>query len=419
MSPINEDFEQKLRDSFEHYELPYMPSSWASLERRLDKNIPRDKSRWVAGIAAVVLVAIGAGAFYYIYGRQATLASAGSKSVRFENIQHTTNLHEYQSEQGSDSISEPLMLNSPTLTKTEYTNTSAATPGLSGTGVAQRDAQVASVPSVPPSNFETKKSTELMLGVKTDAGVKPDRICTGIEVIFDVTNGPQEGSYLWNFGDGNFSNQPNPRHKYTKPGVYDVSISVTNKKDGHIQTKVMDDFITIHPSPTAKFEWQFINGALEEPTVKIINTSDNASKYLWKFEDGSTSKAISPVRSYSDKGKQIIALEVSNEYGCTDKEMKVITINKDYNLMAPERFSASKETFMPEGLKQGKLDFRLTIYNGEKAIFDTTNNNKGWDGTLPDGSVAAPGSQYPWIVIISNETTKEEKYFSGLVTVNP
>jgi hypothetical protein len=33
--------------------------------------------------------------------------------------------------------------------------------------------------------------------------------------------------------------------------------------------------------------------------------------------------------------------------------------------------------------------------------------------------MAAAGQQYPWIVIITNASTNEEKYFSGLLNIVP
>jgi PKD repeat protein len=36
-------------------------------------------------------------------------------------------------------------------------------------------------------------------------------------------------SYLWNFGDGQTSNEQNPWHKYESEGIYDVSLTVTSK----------------------------------------------------------------------------------------------------------------------------------------------------------------------------------------------
>jgi hypothetical protein len=116
----------------------------------------------------------------------------------------------------------------------------------------------------------------------------------------------------------------------------------------------------------------------------------------------------------------MIALEVHNEWGCSDSKIKYVVINQEYNLMAPNSFNpTAKETFMPEALKQGKTQFKLTVYNGEQPIYETNNKAKGWDGRLPGGQIADSGKAYPWIVIIYNETTKEEKYFSGTVTVLP
>ncbi len=39
---------------------------------------------------------------------------------------------------------------------------------------------------------------------------------------------PGQNSYLWNFGDGNTSNDPNPTHTYASPGTYTVSLTVLN-----------------------------------------------------------------------------------------------------------------------------------------------------------------------------------------------
>ena len=37
--------------------------------------------------------------------------------------------------------------------------------------------------------------------------------------------------YLWDFGDGHFSTQPEPSHQYAKPGTYEVSVYAVNNYD--------------------------------------------------------------------------------------------------------------------------------------------------------------------------------------------
>lgn len=47
----------------------------------------------------------------------------------------------------------------------------------------------------------------------------------------------------WDFGDGFTSDQPNPTHEYSTPGVYTVSLTVTGDTDVNTETKT--DYITV------------------------------------------------------------------------------------------------------------------------------------------------------------------------------
>ncbi|MDP3451645.1 MAG: PKD domain-containing protein, partial [Bacteroidales bacterium] len=50
-------------------------------------------------------------------------------------------------------------------------------------------------------------------------------------------------SWSWEFGDGGTSTLQNPSHKYTTPGNYSVSLTVTNEHGSDSKTKA--DFITV------------------------------------------------------------------------------------------------------------------------------------------------------------------------------
>ena len=58
-------------------------------------------------------------------------------------------------------------------------------------------------------------------------------------------NNPDE--WLWNFGDGNFSNEQNPEHFYSSPGVFTVSLRVFN--DGGTTEIIKTDYIKIGQNP--------------------------------------------------------------------------------------------------------------------------------------------------------------------------
>jgi PKD repeat protein len=431
MSKTLTPFEEKLRQTLDHFELPYEENSWNALENKLDNKGTSNNSWIVALIAACTFVAVGSWTVYG-YAFKSSSASKASSIARFENNQNVVNSSLLGSSSTTESTSNDITSEQANALANND-NALVSTPLLladsnRNSSVVANNSPVA-IPSILAEN-ETLSASNSMVDenapIVVSSGNSPLSVqinmkstCAGGEIEFTALNGPKEGSYLWNFGDNCFDQRSNLKHKYTKPGVYSVSLSVTNKRDGMMTTTVMKDLITVHPSPTADFEWNFINGAMEEPTVKIVNISENASEYQWVFSDGTSSNDISPIRSYTEKGKQTILLEVSNEFGCVDKKVKYINFNEDYNLKAPEKFSPSKETFMPEGLKQGKSNFKMTIYNGEQPIYETTSKSKGWDGKLPSGSSASAGQQFPWIVIIYNEATKEEKYFSGIVTILP
>jgi PKD repeat protein len=57
-------------------------------------------------------------------------------------------------------------------------------------------------------------------------------LCTKQDIYFTNTSSSNGGSeivsYLWDFGDGNFSSEANPVHIYTNDGPYDITLEVTN-----------------------------------------------------------------------------------------------------------------------------------------------------------------------------------------------
>lgn len=419
MSKIFTPFEEKVRQSMENYETPFDAKSWESLEKRLSpKSKAGSSSAWLVALVAATLFTGVATYVVYDHNFKVSTAKGAHKVARFNN---------------GDSNSQPLIAQRASENTAQEAENGGRTNELLESTVSSSIAETLSIVSLserfkvhPQIEQEGNSNTtpELETPVKSESnskdlrfGVDVSNACVGYEVNFNLADSPSEGQYLWNFGDGTFSNKPNTSHNYSKPGTYDVSLSVTSE-GGMIRTNVQRDMIVIKPSPSADFEWEFVNDPTEAPTVKIINISDNASDFSWNFGDGKESDEISPVRSYTDKGKHMVALTVSNEHGCTDSKVKYIPVNTEYNLQAQSKITLGEDIFMPQALKSGKVKFKMTVYQGSTPIYETVNKTKGWDGTAPDGSKVAAG-QYPWIVILYNDRTNEEKYFSGLVTVIP
>ncbi len=48
---------------------------------------------------------------------------------------------------------------------------------------------------------------------------------------YDITNSDHIISWQWNFGDGNFSSEPNPLHDYANTGIYKIKLTVNIQPD--------------------------------------------------------------------------------------------------------------------------------------------------------------------------------------------
>lgn len=432
MSKILTTFERHLKDKIADYEMPYEQSSWFDIQKSMG-GVKSGKYSWVVALlSTVVVTAIGSFAFYHNQYAPASAQSSLAAS-RFEKIisvnpvktAKKSGIEQAFAFVGSNAVDVNKASTSKTLPSSGHqsnniidsnsSNNSLATTALT----ADKQVSKSTTPEVNLSSSPIKTNSEVKVDDVLGFASNVRQACEGMEVNFDVTNGPKNGSYLWNFGDGHFSDAVNPKHKYAKAGKYDVSLSVTSDK-GQINTTVMNDMIIINPAPNADFRWEFINEQPQSPVVQIINSSEDATTYEWTFADGSTSQLASPVVPVDSKGKKMIALSVKNGFGCTDGSVKSIAPNTDFVLSAPNTLTPGKEMFMPAGLKQSKVNFELDIYNvsGEQ-IYETSSRLKGWDGKLAAGGVAAIGETYTWKIVITNDITKEQKYFNGILTISP
>ncbi len=433
MSKILTPFERHLKEKVADHEMPYEQSSWFLLQKSMAAT-QVGNSPWIVALVATVVVTAAGSVGLYNHRHTPSAAHLALSGSHFEKLvpvipatgdMNSLNADYSFYDKSSMATQQTALLNARNHVSDIAANTAGNSVNTSTSGITS------DITSTNTTTHNQASELEVSSGTSNSnvPAVKADNVigfssnirqaCEGIEVEFDVTNGPKEGSYLWNFGDGHFSQAVNPKHKFAKAGNYDISLSVTGD-NGQINTTVMSDMITIHPSPNADFVWEFINIEPDAPAVKIINNTGNAVDYEWTFSDGSTSPLTDPVITLDKTGKKLVALSAKNDYGCRDGEAKNISINTDFALNANNTLRIGKDTFMPSGLKQTKVNFVLTMYDSEgKEIFQSSNRLKGWDGKLADGKFAPAGSNYSWKVIITNDITREQKYFNGILTVSP
>jgi len=137
-------------------------------------------------------------------------------------------------------------------------------------------------------------------------------VCLGETMVFTDTSDPgvpdQIIAWAWDFGDGGTSNEQNPTHLYAAPGLYTVTLTVTQA-----QTHLTDTYsavVEVLPLPEASFVY-----AVDELTVVFTNTSQNAASYLWSFGDGITSTLVNPVHTYDVEGTYEVWLWATGDCG--------------------------------------------------------------------------------------------------------
>jgi hypothetical protein len=405
-------FEQGIQEAYNNYELPYSSSEWSQVSRRiLRKRLFTSLALW--GSAAAVITVVGVSGYFVLSDQKETPLAITPNSVEIVNSVQAPDVSEDDSLKKT-SLNELLQ---------DFTDPSLPTSNTQLVNVIPNSQDLTSLNLTPeiPEVIGTVAATDILESNKKSLFIEPSvrSACAGAEVNFNAKNSPKNGSYLWNFGDGSFSNQENPAHTYKSAGIFDVSLSVTDPNNGQISTIAMRDLITINPKPEANFEWTYTNNPVGEPTAKFVNTSINANTFLWKFSDNKTSTEISPSVIYNTKGKQAVILEVHNSFGCIDEQVKIVQVNSDFNLGAESSLSASEISFMPEALKKGGNKFKLTIYDGENIVFESNSKTKPWKGETKGGKKAIAGQNFPWIVLIYGENGTDARYYSGILTVVP
>lgn len=425
MSSKFDSFEEGLKNSMDGFEVPYKDGSWEELQARMAPASGSGNASWLLAASIAGILAVGAVAFFSMnddaaLGRGAVKSDLTLNSDSFHSIRMKTEEYLLAQDLSSHFEEVPTIVNEGTVViPSESTNTPDKADSKE---IASEDADDNAIAA---SSEESEREDEIMLPAMGDKPAMPISIstregCVGTTVEFLISANHEDSNYLWNFGDGNFSNQPNPSHMYKKAGVYDITLSVTSNKDGVIRTKTMDNLIVINPQPEADFDWEFEDSPIGNPVVFFKNNSKRAEKAEWVIVD-EYSTDINPSLQIDQKGKHTIELVVSNEFGCSDRVSKEIEINADYSLMAPSKFSPNNDgifdTFMPRALMESRKDFVLKVKDGEKVVFETNDASQAWKGQLPDGSQVTPGEVYTWSCVV--QSVYGEKYYSGTITITP
>ena len=199
-------------------------------------------------------------------------------------------------------------------------------------------------------------------------------------------------SWQWNFGDGATSNLKNPKHMYSQPGQYAVTLTIKTGGGCTSNNAGAPVLIDAHPTPVAAFAVNKTLLDLPYDELKCFNQSIGATTYHWDFGDATTSTEENPKHVYTRIDEYSIQLIVANKFKCLDTTSATIRTDADIifpNVFTPNTLgstgghydvkSLSNDVFFP--YTSGVVSYKLQIFDrwGE-LIFESFDVHIGWDG---------------------------------------
>jgi len=180
-------------------------------------------------------------------------------------------------------------------------------------------------------------TAEIIVNPLPVAAFETNGYCSGSEIEFsDRSVVPGSGSiqsWLWNFGDpspGNQNSSANPQatHIYSQPGIYPVSLRVTNNF-GCLDEATFD--LEIAGSPSPAFEWKTTNVPnLVEFSYSETAAGSPATSLQWTFGDDTgpvIATGTEPItHQFPAAGKYSTVLHVTDQKGCKGSTQDTIVI---------------------------------------------------------------------------------------------
>ncbi|MFM7639258.1 MAG: PKD domain-containing protein [Bacteroidota bacterium] len=298
-------------------------------------------------------------------------------------------------------------------------------PGLNDFPTSPTNVAFKNNVSVRCSNASFK--LDFRLGYSVDAlfVAKPETICLNKTIAFQPLH-RFNGTYRWDFGDGDTSHQFNPEHLYRDTGTYTVKLTVTDSNSCNA-TASYTKKVRITLSPKAAISAEFIPC---KPGVNLNLDITYGDSIIWNFGDGTPIQRTSGngvvKKNYQYAAGQYTATVVIKNVasGCTDTLKLPLQISSDSthevkiaNVFTPGNADGKNDCFRVYGISSSCENAELRIFNryGER-IFFTKNLDDCWNGRVNNqGPILPAGTYFYQLSIIDSPYIPSPKLYSGVI----
>ena len=148
-------------------------------------------------------------------------------------------------------------------------------------------------------------------------------------------------AWLWSFGDGTSSTERNPVHTYTSPGIFTITLNVSNyggtsSSSSFVWVRSSGVAPTSTPTPPpvtpgtagrAPYAIFTMNTSFGYAPLHVQFTDrslNNPGSWFWNFGDGTTSSLQNPGHTYTEAGTYTASLTVTNPQGASTISRRVL-----------------------------------------------------------------------------------------------
>lgn len=223
-------------------------------------------------------------------------------------------------------------------------------------------------------------------------------------------------SWSWDYGDGSVLNTTvwNPRHLYTTPGNYPITLITYSTNLGCSDT--LKDSITVYSMPVSNFSFTNVclNQAMNFNDSSTVSNGTVAGR-SWNFGDATPpSTAQNPSHIYASPGTYNVTLIVTSNNSCKDTIVKSVVVHP----LPTALFSSSN---VCDG---------TTVQFNNLSVIASPDNIQFWTWDFDDGSplnisqntshlYSAAGSYSVKLLVVSNFSCPDSITKITIVNPNP
>jgi PKD repeat protein len=221
----------------------------------------------------------------------------------------------------------------------------------------------------------------------------PNELCNNTVIFKDnsFTRASEVKLWMWDFGDGKFSLEKNPTHKFNKGVPQKVGLKIIDHNGcGDSISK------TIHLKELPKTGFDIKNVNLENTAVLKIE-SRNQKDSVFYLINNDLIKSKSPQINIPNTSGINIKQKVIDKIGCSDSIQRTVFAGSNYYISIPRVFTIDHtlkiNTFGITNSNVSVTDFEIYNVLG-KNYFKGSNIRIGWDGKENSSRSFAPEGVY-------------------------